>query len=81
MIGAVGQKTTILQLQRHPSTSTVHRNLRSKESRGLQQAGSDYIPTCGICSSLGQSPVLLCPPPALEVWVDVNFSVPVASRH
>jgi hypothetical protein len=24
---------------------------------------------------------LLCPPPALEVWVDVNFSVPVASRH
>uniref|UniRef100_A0A0A9DHJ7 Uncharacterized protein n=1 Tax=Arundo donax TaxID=35708 RepID=A0A0A9DHJ7_ARUDO len=43
MTGAVGLKTTILQLQRRPSTSTAHRNLRSKESHALRQAGSDYV--------------------------------------
>ncbi|PWZ45023.1 Protein RAE1 [Zea mays] len=43
MTGAVGPKITTLQLQRHPSISTVHRKPRSKESRALQQAGSDCI--------------------------------------
>ncbi|CAL5003748.1 unnamed protein product [Urochloa decumbens] len=78
MTGAVGPKTTTRQLQRHPSTSTVHRNLRSKGSRGLRQAGSDFIPTCRICL-LGQSPVLLCTLPCLGSLVDVNFSVPVGT--